>query len=144
MIALDTNILARFLLNDDAEQFRAAWDLLSQPGPYTAPPTVILELAWVLKINDCSREEIPKGLRALIGLPNFIPQQYQAVLYALRWFESGMDFADALHLALSEAEETLFTFDRDFTRSAMQAQAFPNVRVVRRLAGMANKTDEQS
>lgn len=144
MIVLDTNILARFLLNDDAEQFRAAWDLLSQPGPYTAPPTVILELAWVLKINDCSREEIAKGLRALIGLPNFIPQQYEAVLYALRWFESGMDFADALHLALSEAEETLFTFDRDFARSAMQAQAFPNVRVVRRLAGMANKTDEQS
>ena len=48
MISLDTNILARFLLNDDAEQFRAAWELLSQPGPYTAPPTVILELAWVL------------------------------------------------------------------------------------------------
>ncbi len=29
MISLDTNILARFLLNDDAEQFRAAWELLS-------------------------------------------------------------------------------------------------------------------
>lgn len=139
MISLDTNILARFLLNDDAEQFRAAWELLSQPGPYTAPPTVILELAWVLKINGCSREEIAKGLRALIGLPNFIPEQFQAVLYALRWFESGMDFADSLHLALSNAQETLMTFDRDFAQAAKRAQAFPEVKMVRNLAGMATK-----
>lgn len=142
MISLDTNILARFLLNDDAEQFRAAWELLSQPGPYTAPPTVILELTWVLKINGCSREEIAKGLRALIGLPNFIPEQFQAVLYALRWFESGMDFADSLHLALSNAQETLMTFDRDFAQAAKRAQAFPEVKMVRNLAGMATKTDK--
>lgn len=142
MISLDTNILARFLLNDDAEQFRAAWELLSQPGPYTAPPTVILELTWVLKINGCSREEIAKGLRALIGLPNFIPEQFQAVLYALRWFESGMDFADSLHLALSNAQETLMTFDRDFAQAAIRAQAFPEVKMVPNLAGMATKTDK--
>ncbi len=144
MISLDTNILARFLLNDDAEQFRAAWDLLSQPGPYTAPPTVILELVWVLKVNGCSREEIAKGLRALVGLPNFVPQQHQAVLYALRWFESGMDFADSLHLALSEAEESLITFDRDFASGAVRAQAFPDVREVRCLADLEARTKKQS
>ena len=103
---------------------------------------MILELAWVLKINGCSREEIAKGLRALIGLSNFIPEQFQAVLYALRWFESGMDFADSLHLALSNAQETLMTFDRDFAQAAKRAQAFPEVKMVRNLAGMATKTDK--
>jgi predicted nucleic-acid-binding protein len=42
MIALDTNILARFLLNDDPAQFKQARDLLAQPQDYTAPPTVLL------------------------------------------------------------------------------------------------------
>ncbi len=44
MIALDTNILARFLLNDDPAQFKQAKDLLVRPAIYTAPPTVLLEL----------------------------------------------------------------------------------------------------
>ena len=78
----------------------------------------------------------------MIGLPNFIPEQFQAVLYALRWFESGMDFADSLHLALSNAQETLMTFDRDFAQAAKRAQAFPEVKMVRNLAGMATKTDK--
>lgn len=118
MIALDTNILARFLLNDDPEQFRAARELLARSGPYTAPPTVLLELAWVLKVNGCSRDDIARGLRSLLGLPNFIPHERAAVLYALRWFESGMDFGDALHLALSAADDLLVTFDRDFAGGA--------------------------
>jgi predicted nucleic-acid-binding protein len=131
MIALDTNILARFLLNDDPEQFRVARDLLAQPGPYTAPPTVMLELAWVLKVNGCSREDMARGLRSLMGLPNFIPHERDALLYALRWFETGMDFGDSLHLALSASDESLITFDRDFASRAVRAETFPDVRLIR-------------
>lgn len=131
MIALDTNILARFLLNDDAEQFRAARDLLAQPRPYTAPPTVMLELAWVLKVNGCSREDIARGLRSLLGLPNFIPHERDALLYALRWFETGMDFGDALHRALSASDASFITVDRDFASGAVRAEAFPEVRSIR-------------
>jgi predicted nucleic-acid-binding protein len=57
MIALDTNVRARFLLNDDPEQFRTALEVFEQPGPYTTPTTAMLELAWVLKVNGCSRQE---------------------------------------------------------------------------------------
>lgn len=131
MIALDTNILARFLLNDDPEQFRIACDLFAQPGPYTASPTVILELAWVLKVNGCTREDIARGLRALIGLPNFFAREREALLYALRWFETGMDFGDSLHLALSASDEALVTFDRAFANGALRAEAFPEVRCIR-------------
>jgi len=56
MIALDTNVLARYLLNDDAGQARAAAHLLARKQTFTAPLTVMLELVWVLKVNGCARE----------------------------------------------------------------------------------------
>jgi len=55
-----------------------------------------------------------------------------------------MDFADSLHLALTDAEETLMTFDRDYAQAAKRAQAFPEVKVVRHLADIVTKIDEQT
>jgi predicted nucleic-acid-binding protein len=51
MIALDTNILARLLLRDDGDQYQRAVSLLGDGRAYTAPPTVLLELVWVLGNN---------------------------------------------------------------------------------------------
>jgi predicted nucleic-acid-binding protein len=48
MIAVDTNILARLLLRDDEAQYLKAVHLFDDGRDYTAPPTVILELVWVL------------------------------------------------------------------------------------------------
>jgi len=118
MIALDTNLLARYLLNDDKPQARAAARLLSGKEGCTAPPTVLLELACVLKANGCSREDIARGLRLLFGLPNFRPLQFEAVCRALHWFDRGMDFGDALHLALSAPASRFATFDKAFARQA--------------------------
>lgn len=62
MMALDTNILARFLLKDDEKQYRTAVSLLRKKQAYTAPRSVLLELVWVLQVNDCAREEIVSGV----------------------------------------------------------------------------------
>ena len=99
MIALDTNVLARYFLNDEPAQAKAAAKLLSKKQLYTAPPTVILELVWVLRVNGCERAQIIKALRLLLGLPNFKPKNFEALCYAVRWYEEGLDFGDALHLA---------------------------------------------
>ncbi len=130
MIALDTNILARFLLKDDLKQYRVAVSLLQKKQEYAAPPSVLLELVWVLQVNDCTRGEIVTGLRALFGLPNFRPMEFEATTYALRWFEQGMDFGDALHLALSAKAEGFSTFDRELGKQAAKSAAFPIVSVV--------------
>lgn len=130
MIALDTNILARYLLNDDPEQSKAATSLLSQDRDYTAAPTVILELAWVLKANGCTREEITRGLRLLLGLPNFKPKEFEALCYAIRWHEEGMDFGDALHLAMSADDDGFCTFDKSFGKLAGSIGAMPEVRIL--------------
>lgn len=129
MIALDTNILARFLLRDHEKQYHTAVSLLQQDRIYTAPPSVILELAWVLQVNDCTRAEIVKGLRALFGLPNFKPMALDEIDRALIWFDAGMDFGDAVHLALSAKADGFVTFDRALAKQAVKSGAFPPVAV---------------
>ena len=132
MIALDTNILARLLLKDDAAQFKQARELLSRPEVYTAPPTVILELVWVLESSDCTRDEILKSLRTLLGLPNFKPKSFEALCQAIKWYEAGMDFGDAMHLALSEGDEVFVSFDKPLAKIATQYDIAPVVLVLRR------------
>ena len=51
MIALDTNVLARYLLNDDAAQAEAAEALLSSGERFFVPLTVWLDLVWVLELR---------------------------------------------------------------------------------------------
>ena len=132
MIALDTNILARFLLQDDPAQFKLAKDLLAQNAVYTAPPTDILELVWVLESYDCTRKEIALALQALLGLPNFKPQSFEALCHAIDHYQAGMDFGDALHLALSSGDTTFVTFDKALGKLAAQRDASPPVRLLRR------------
>lgn len=130
MIALDTNILVRYLLNDDPKQGKSATALLSKKQDYTAPTTVILELVWVLSANGCTREEILKALRLLLGLPNFKPKQFEALCYAVHWYGQGMDFGDALHLALSAGDQMFCTFDKALVKSAAKIGAMPTVQAV--------------
>lgn len=130
MMALDTNILARYLLNDESGQTESATALLARDKDYTAPPTVMLELVWVLKVNGCAREEIVKALRLLLGLPNFKPKEFEAICYAIRWYEEGMDFGDALHMALSAGDEGFCTFDKSLGKTAASIGAIPQVKVL--------------
>jgi len=130
MIALDTNVLARYLLKDDPAQYRAAVALVGGRETFTAPATVMQELVWVLSVNDCGRGEIARGLRLLLGLPNFKPHDLDVLLYALKWYEGGMDFDDALHMASSAKDAAFATFDRPLSRRARNLGAFPPVSLV--------------
>lgn len=132
MIALDTNILARFLLDDDPAQFKQAKDLLARPDIYTAPPTVLLELVWVLESYDCTRDEILHGLKSLMGLPNFKPRSFEAICYAVNWYAAGMDFGDAMHLALSAGDSAFVTFDRTLGKAAERSGIVPPIQVLKR------------
>jgi len=81
----------------------------------------------VLEVNDCSADDIVRGLNLLLGLPHFKPQQPEALLQALEWCSRGMDFADAIHLALRSTSEHLATFDIAFTRRAGKLRTVPQV-----------------
>ena len=118
MIALDTHILTRLLLADDAAQLARVKTLLGKKQIYTAPITVMLELVWVLEANDCAAIDIERGMNLLLGLANFKPAHLEELKQALAWYAQGLDFADALHLALSGEAEKFMTFDKRFAKVA--------------------------
>ena len=69
-------------------------------------------------------------MRLLLGLPNFKPKNFEALCYTIQWYEEGMDFGDALHLALSAEEDGFYTFDKSLGKMAANIRAIPDVRVL--------------
>lgn len=130
MIALDTNVLARYLLDDDPAQARAARRLLADvDAEYWVAVTVVLELAWVLRKSDAPRAVVMGRLRDLLSLRNVRAQNADLVFQALRWAAEGMDLADALHLVLSGKAERFVTFDENLVKQARKLGLQPPVRV---------------
>ena len=118
MKALDTNVLVRLLLADDPKQLEQVQALLSQKQIYTAPISVMLELVWVLEGQDFDVLQIGAAFNRLLALPNFKPTHLAELRQALTWYGKGMDFADAVHLALSTEAKQLLTFDKTFIKIA--------------------------
>jgi predicted nucleic-acid-binding protein len=118
VIALDTNILVRFLTRDEPAQALRARTLI-ETGPTFVPRTVVLETEWVLRtIYRFERNAIAAGLTRLLGLPGMDIEDRPTVTRALDWSRQGLDFADALHLASSGRAEAFATFDRALRRRA--------------------------
>jgi predicted nucleic-acid-binding protein len=128
LIALDTNILARYLLEDEPAQSRTARRLLADAKTeYWVPLTVVLELAWVLRKSDAPRAVVMSRLRDVLSLRNVRAQNADLVFQALRWSADGMDLADALHLVLSGKAERFATFDEALVKQVRKIGAQPQV-----------------
>ena len=130
MRAVDTNILARFYLHDDAAQGRIAASVLSA-GDIFVPKTVILELEWVLRyVAEQPENKVIECLAHLIALPGITVEDRDEIEAALGHYRNGVDFADALHLAASKACSEMLTFDdRGYARRARRLRLKPTVRV---------------
>jgi len=128
--AVDTNVLARFYLRDDATQGRIAADVFSG-GDVFVPKTVILELEWVLRyVADQPEAKVIECLAHLTALPGVTIEDRDEIETALGHCRDGIDFADALHLAASKACTELLTFDdRGYARRARKLRLKPQVRV---------------
>ena len=112
MIAVDTNILIRVLTKDDPVQAKRAAQLMENNDIFIAK-TVILETEWVLRhAYAIDRNTIHQALQKILGLPNVHVEDSKSLFRTMPWYEAGLDFADALHLASSIRAETFATFDR--------------------------------
>jgi predicted nucleic-acid-binding protein len=132
MIAVDTNILVRYAVKDDPAQTSAATEFLRN-NPCHVLKTVLLELAWVLSSPsgyDLSRAVVVERLRHILGLPTMETEDAVTVAQAIDWYEQGMDFADALHLASSSHLQGLATMDRRLSAKASQIGCARNIIVV--------------
>ncbi len=132
--ALDTNVLARFFIDDpeDAEapkQRPAAIAAMSDRAYVSV--TVLLEFEWVMRgFYTLSRREIAKVMRALIGIEHITIEDRTATLVALDAFDTGLDFADALHMARSLRAAAFVTFDQRLAKRARGVASMPLVELL--------------
>lgn len=118
MISVDTNVIVRLLTQDDAEQFQKSLKLFQEQDIFICD-TVILETEWVLRFAyEFSPVEIYQAFTGLFGLSNVYLANANVVAQVLQWHQSGLDFADAFHLAQSQQFSELYTFDRKFLQMA--------------------------
>ena len=124
MRAIDTNVLVRALVQDDAAQSARAQRLLRDQQVFV-PVTVMLELEWVLRSRYAYPAAVTaKAIEKIAALENVVVGECEAVLAAAGKMARGWDFSDALHHALSAGCEEFATFDTDFVK---QARRLPKI-----------------
>jgi predicted nucleic acid-binding protein len=118
MLAIDTNLIVRYLTGDQPQQSRKAKALIDSELVFVCK-TVLLETEWVLRsVFGFTPTEIAKALTGLAGLPSVTLEDAAIVATALNWMAGGMDFADAIHLASAQASDAFVTFDRRLAKKA--------------------------
>lgn len=134
MIGLDTNVLARYYVEDrkDAEadgQRVAARRLIESGQPLMVCKTVILELEWVMRgYYGFAQDDITAVLRHLLALPHVTIEDRGTVEHALSHCDAGIDLADALHHASYRTCASMASFDdRKFARRAKKMGLAPTV-----------------
>ena len=134
MKALDTNVLARFFIDDpdDAQAARqrpAAVAAFSERAFVSV--TVLLEFEWVMRgFYALPRRDIARVMRGLAGIEHITLEDRGAVLVALDAFDSGLDLADALHVSRSSRAAAFATFDQRLARRAQGLALSPPVELL--------------
>ena len=118
MLAIDTNLIVRYLVGDDAGQAARARRLIDNNGVFVCT-TLLLETEWVLRsVYRFSAAQCAKALSDFAGLPRASLEDAAAVAKALGWMRQCLDLADGLHLAKAEGCEAFISFDQDFAKAA--------------------------
>lgn len=118
MLAIDTNIVVRYLTEDHPSQSKRARGIVDGDVVFVST-TVPLEAEWMLRsAYGYAPREVAAALIEFAGLPTVSVEDPTLAEFALKCIEGGMDFADALHLGRAEGCEAITTFDRDFVKAA--------------------------
>lgn len=129
MIGLDTNVLVRYLAQDDPKQAALATELIEQRLTIGSPGFVSLlvlaELCWVLKrLYGATHDELTVTVQDLLGTPQIHLERRDLVQAALGRTRRGKvakaGFVDALigEVALAEGCSQIVSFDKAAVREA--------------------------
>jgi len=128
LIGLDTNVLVRYLTQDDKKQSAKVNALIENeltaqnPGFITA--ITLVEVVWVLEsCYDQSKEGVLNVLHALLTTKQLVVEKADKVYMAMRRFANGnADFSDALITIFSEQEgcSRVVTFDKRAVNVGME------------------------
>ena len=134
MIAIDTNVLARFYCDDpdDPEAKRkrplARRVMVESPAIFV-PLTVVVEFEWVMRgFYEADPKDFCQAVEHLLGIPHATVERWEAVKDAVQLHRKGLDFTDAVHWTCSANCERFVTFDdRKFVRRARRLGLVPEV-----------------
>ena len=123
MIALDTNVLVRFLTQDDDAQFQVAADLIegcTRDVPGYVCREVMIELVWVFeRAYKYSREEIADALLRIVTASQLLVENAQDIASIVNLYrDEGYDFADLMirQAAQRTQNRILKTFDQKLAK----------------------------
>lgn len=125
MIGLDTNVLVRYIMQDDRKQAALATQLIEsltpeQPGFVTL--VAVVELYWVLGSGyGLARPQLVAALDALVRSRQLVVEQSDQIVRALRTYGAGAaDFPDCLieRVAAAAGCDSVMTFDVAASRHA--------------------------
>jgi predicted nucleic acid-binding protein len=129
MLAIDTNLIVRYLVDDHPAQSAKARALIDRNDVFVCT-TVLLETEWVLRsVYDFEPKRIAAALADFAGLARVTVENPAVAAAALNWLRVGIDFADALHLLQSRECEAFVTFDARFARAVRRLGA-PSIRTL--------------
>jgi predicted nucleic-acid-binding protein len=122
---IDTNVLVRYLVQDEPGQGRKATAFITKKCSADAPGLinriVLCEVVWVLeRAYQYPRNQVAGALDKILRTSQFKIEDHQEVWAALREYQTGGDFADALIAAINRRLgcEYTVTFDRRAGRSS--------------------------
>jgi predicted nucleic-acid-binding protein len=123
MTGIDTNVLVRYLVQDDPDQAKSAARFIASRCSADAPGLinriVMCELVWVLEsAYGYPRDKIVLALEKILRTKQLEIEDHQEAWYSFREYQAGGDFADAFIAAVNRrlgCDHTV-TFDRKAAR----------------------------
>lgn len=117
MNAIDTNVVVRALLNDDAVQSPIARAILID-GAFISN-TVLLETGWLLRSRfSLAPLDIATILESLLDMPSVNVENVEALRWAVRRSRKAGDLSDLIHVASAAGATRFLSFDRRLIRAA--------------------------
>lgn len=113
-ISVDTNVLVRAVLQDDATQGHAAGKLLKEASLIAVSLPCLCELVWILRRGaKLPKEDVAITIRDLLDAGNVVMNR-PAVEAGLAILEAGGDFADGIMAYEGNwlGGETFVSFDK--------------------------------
>jgi predicted nucleic-acid-binding protein len=124
VIGLDTNVLVRYIMQDDTRQSPLASKLvesLTADAPGFVTLVSVVELVWVMQsCYALERVQLGDALEGLLRTKEFVVERAETIWKAVRVFREGSaDFADCLieRCAASAGCEHTMTFDRNAAKT---------------------------
>jgi len=120
MTGLDTNVLVRYLVQDDETQLRAVLALLlKKKATFFVPDLVLVEADWVLtSLYHWTGEEVADAFARLLTIQNLSFEDEGRIRSALRAIRQGADLSDELIVdrCRDMGCKSVATFDKDMAK----------------------------